>query len=1063
VKKLFAILLILLFIPLVFAETHNGEIIITEDYISIADARVVYGSYAGLNYGGRNGMDVRTGADGAPSAVSYIKFDLGGLSARQIKSAKLRLCVTDPNRYPSIGVGYVPDSSWIEGSGDGELAPGGGITGENAPASADFLGALPKPAAQYGFTVLDVTGTVIEHTGVISFKLYPTVHLNYPSGYATREDEIPERRPRLIIEKYNYGRIASEIDLSANGFVEKVSGFPSSGEIKAECRDQYGYTLKNEPVTFYSSDAGITFDQNTVNISENVTAQAFTFTAVSGNAENTKIVFLTDEESSRHIDIGDAESEEIHNFTAVNYNRYENRVSLKKDGSFEFDIAVNPVSANYITAKLWGSDATNTCLFLTDAEGKMSPGYGTYLPELDRNAGNSAYPGGYIYSTYLLPKEITENKPQIRLKVYSTGQATPYNSEPYAVQNEDSRSIYGVFSHTNPKFDKSENTAARDEAGIPGNGDGAQYDLLLAELNAGIEKMLGWQVYGSKFDALFAANPELKMFEGMLPFNGAGTAITTKQGWKDANYQRTFTSNLATMNTLYMFAESYKGEWSPHYNDPQMLDRIIKALDFLCIAQGANGGWQSASGAWIGGPDRGNANGSVLEGFGQKGISKALISVYSEIEPYLSEPVDDDDNPDTVAVTRRQAYLNMLVSARGHMADGGHAPNQDAADKLAMYYHNGAVKLLDSASAWENETVMPLLYGAAGLAPNYNGKYWVSEKGIAMEPGGNGGGGYDPGYSVTAAEIIMEIAVLSGDAALLERANNMVNACAAYFYESKDDSGYSIMHTESATGWRNNFNPPRDSSYIFSPGYADKNPYLMKMAQKYLEHGNVYSLGLTVYGAHLVSDIENALELFLNYDNIASAPPVSLLFPYETESFLFTDETAESIVMKNGGERYYITMDWRNKNTGAAPAARVHYMSGRADIVASAEQKTPYGVRKLSVTEFGGYIFMLNSDAAQSYTYNGVTIPPLETVIIPAANGVTASVSAEKTVTVQNTGCGYAKGTLYAVSYENGRLANVKARKLLLKDGETAGLDASDMSGEIKAYYWDDAMRPIFK
>jgi hypothetical protein len=572
--------------------------------------------------------------------------------------------------------------------------------------------------------------------------------------------------------------------------------------------------------------------------------------------------------------------------------------------------------------------------------------------------------------------------------------------------------------------------------------------------------MLGWQVYGSKFAALFAGNPELKMFEGMLPFNGAGTTVTTKQGWKDTNYQRTFTSNLATMNTLYMFAESYKGEWSPYYNDPQMLDRIIKALDFLCIAQGANGGWQSASGAWIGGPNRGNANGSVLEGFGQKGISKALISVYSEIEPCLSELIDDDDDPDTMAVTIRQAYLNMLINARGRMADGGHAPNQDAIDKLAVYWHNEAVKLLDNASAWGGETVIPLFYEAAGLSPNYNGKYWVSEKGIAMEPGGNGGGGYDPGYSVTTAEIIMEIAALSEDAALLQRANNMVNACTTYFYESKDDSGYSIMRTESATGWRNNFNPPRDAGYIFAPRRAEQNPYLMKMAQKYLEHGNIYSLDLTTYQAHLVSDIENALELFLHYDSITSAQTVTDLFPYETESFLFTDETAESIVMKNGNERYYITMDWRNKTGTTGSVSRVHYMSGNADIVAIAEQKTPYGIRKLSVTEFGDYIFMLNSDAGQSYTYKGVTVPPLETVIVPAVKGVSESVSSQ-TVTIQNTGYSYAKGTLYIASYEGCRLTNVRAQKLLLKDGQAAVFNTYGMTGEIKAYYWDDSMRPI--
>jgi hypothetical protein len=126
--------------------------------------------------------------------------------------------------------------------------------------------------------------------------------------------------------------------------------------------------------------------------------------------------------------------------------------------------------------------------------------------------------------------------------------------------------------------------------------------------------------------------------------------------------------------------------------------------------------------------------------------------------------IDNDDNPATPNVTRRQAYTTLMVASRAYLRSAvgrGHAPNQDVSDQWAALVANEALRLLSPDQVWPADRLLLLMNQSLGLLPQPNctglafweectatlpNSLWISPLGMSMEPHGSLQGGYSDGY-----------------------------------------------------------------------------------------------------------------------------------------------------------------------------------------------------------------------------------------------------------------------------------------------------------------------------
>jgi hypothetical protein len=176
-----------------------------------ADTYVRSGSEATWDHGRQDYVHV----DASPSALAYLKFDLGPVTG-PVRSATLFLSCVNP--APAGGTVYpVSDSTWLEGTAlgsDARSADGSGLrwidvdTDRNGIVderdTSAFVPDLGRPfasvgAVEEGQTVaFDVTGAL--QAGPTVYTLALAGAGSDGAGYASREHPVESRRPRLRLE-----------------------------------------------------------------------------------------------------------------------------------------------------------------------------------------------------------------------------------------------------------------------------------------------------------------------------------------------------------------------------------------------------------------------------------------------------------------------------------------------------------------------------------------------------------------------------------------------------------------------------------------------------------------------------------------------------------------------------------------------------------------------------------------------------------------------------------------------------------------------------------------------
>ncbi|VGO15333.1 hypothetical protein PDESU_03916 [Pontiella desulfatans] len=193
---------------------------------------------------------------------------------------------------------------------------------------------------------------------------------------------------------------------------------------------------------------------------------------------------------------------------------------------------------------------------------------------------------------------------------------------------------------------------------------------------------------------------------------------------------------------------------SAHYQNPEVLNRAIWSVDYMCRAQGINGGFNEYHG-WCGVPDRTNGKSSVL-GFTMHAIGNAVERMCNlpEMNARLSEPMDPNGTGSN-DTERRVAWKTMLAAAMENQFSGsgrGHAPNQDLCALMGVYAINGAYAALDGGTSLKTQAEIDALsneifYGYPSAASSNPNGQWFSSTGMLGEHG-HADYGYDGNYGV---------------------------------------------------------------------------------------------------------------------------------------------------------------------------------------------------------------------------------------------------------------------------------------------------------------------------
>ena len=692
---------------------------------------------------------------------------------------------------------------------------------------------------------------------------------------------------------------------------------------------------------------------------------------------------------------GDEPSEKAHGVTAENAPAKKAALGepcrrIGPDGSLAFDLRCDPGKQNYLTVKFWGSDSEMATLFLFDG-GRRIGKYGDASPELDLGMGGAAFPGRFYYTTYLLPRSMTAGKDTVRVKLGAVGALSPYESHPRKRERPLkglTRGIYRAYSDTDPFFRADADEAqgreppAQPRARPEGFPDVKQLQHQLADAVAGLKN---WQVYGPAWDEAVARGKVPAAVLGAIAPGAKPTQAKTAEEWKDAAALPTTQGNAVDLNVLAIFAQAYQGRWSRHFHDPELLDRVVKGLDCYAALQGSNGSFFNKT--WVGGPQRRPAAGSALEGFGTQGLGRALLLVRRELEEkkLLDQPIDEDADPATPPVPRREAWATMFARHRDFLASAagrGHAGNQDMAQMTSLWLANEAARALVPGQGWPREKALTYVRAAVGLERNPLGGYWVTRKGLALEPWGTLGGGYCGNYGLMCVHEITGLAEITGDPAVQGRALEAIHAASHFYYPDVDEHGHPCLKKEGIISTRNTKWPcVTDYGWDYYAAGGLKDPLAVRAFQLALAEGVMPSVAP---GAHVVDELKDLVRGMEHLETVLALPPTDARLPMEPDQpdFAWADEQGAAVAVKHRGARMYVSLNWRRgfkddkrdaEHTRVNNTARVHFTTPTVDRIATIAMESPQGFGKLYVCRYGDYLIGMNLTDETEFT---LPVPP---------------------------------------------------------------------------------------
>lgn len=734
-------------------------------------------------------------------------------------------------------------------------------------------------------------------------------------------------------------------------------------------------------------------------------------------AENAPEYYNGSNAFSDTIDIGNKDSEEKNCFESIRASDVQTMEidgitytyrTLSKNGAMAINLKCSPTETNYLTVRLWGGDTGDTILWVADPISGCMDSNNSHQPhrnslvdrrdwvELNTASATPQYDGGFIYTTYEIPRCYTKDKESVSLRIYSTGGSASYSNVVIKDQTEPSRGIYDVYMTQSAAFNPAEFGTV--DGGYSGNVQNlysvsdsnamaAQKAALKNGILAGIAKLREWQIFGDEAPSYM---------QGMITrTNWRNNMPQSEAEWKSKYYNDSFMlkQNLTPLNMLELAAYAYNNAdvlGISEVEKTEMLQRVVYGIDFLCRAQGSNGGFFGTT--WIGGPVRSPAAGNHLTGFGLRSTGKAILEVSSALDDnILSERIDSDADG-TADTERKTAWINMMTFARDYLIslDGGygHAPNQDMANSIAALRFDAAIVKLGDTGL-ETTAAEDVFKRCLGISNNLvTSCKWVSPKYTILENFGAVQGGYSGDYGSNAIAEVSQLAEIGYEFYgydYSEHLAGLYNTIDKYYFTGKkliNGEFVAQEYTEGIISNRNGYYPGTERYPIDIYSALEKqNDTALKIIVNYLKQRNIASLlgsgrDFSPSNAHFEDNVLDAAYLYKSFDEIIEAAQSrnieSYNFAMEDDSkptFAWADEMARNVVIRDNGERIYMALNWRNPvhtktiyNTGSEKDKQRIKANNLCRVHASNEKYDRYGYAEMTTDGYKDWTYINNTD-----------------------------------------------------------------------------------------------------
>ncbi len=537
-----------------------------------------------------------------------------------------------------------------------------------------------------------------------------------------------------------------------------------------------------------------------------------------------------------------------------------------KPASIQFDADVSPTGQNYLTLKVWGGDKDWFPLHLVDA--KSGKDYGNIWWHV---TSEPPLPGRWIYRTVLIPKQITEGKKKVTLRLQTMPSVekvgafrNPGDKKP-PEQQRPTFGIYGIYTHTTPRFDvPADDVQGKAFVWGPAREKPADYpsieERLFERARNDIEYTLKQDVNRSIYDA----------------------------------GHRKLTRMLDAMGRIY------HTKWSGHFHDETVATRMRDAIDTHVKRQAAQGG------------DPGKM---FYRGWGSHGrVAHAYSQMHGVFEEkgWLHEPIELETPDGKVTKPRRQAYADFFHDAfEWRRSDRRHYTNQPLYVSHTLYRLQTALRQLGDPRALTEKQALWYVREALGLQPLRTREFgieaeaanypWfnITQKGLTRELG------YVDAYGEL-IDSMLPVVEDTGSAEVKAQTSKALAARAIVRIPENDNDGNRILRGIGFMSWRKPTYPFRICYSGINEAAVLGDPVALRLAQLEIEHGRPYLLPAEPdRGPHW--DPADTMKQYGNYLKIRNLPPSSYRLPMEPEhgDMVWSDEENGVFVFRHGDERAY--------------------------------------------------------------------------------------------------------------------------------------------------------------
>lgn len=536
--------------------------------------------------------------------------------------------------------------------------------------------------------------------------------------------------------------------------------------------------------------------------------------------------------------------------------------------SLVFETRVDPTAQNYLTMRIWGSDTSWTPVNLLLDQGSVN--LGNLWWHITREA---PVPGRFLYRTFPIPIEVTSGKTSLRLRLETAaapqtiGAFRNADQPPPKLLYRPSFAVYGLHVHTDSWFEP----PASDRQGQPfvwgppapkpaGYPDSVE-QRLLERARADIDRALKHNVTRSQY--------------------GTGHRHDTR-----------------VLETLPLI---YHTEWSGHFQDQALAEKIRDAIDVHVRRQAAQNGDPGTMfyRGW-------GSHGRIAHAFTQMG------EVFDKIG-WLDQPFELKTVAGTETLSRRQAYGDFFHAAfEWRRLDRRSWTNQPIYVSHTLYSLQKALRALGDSRALTQAQSLGYVYEGLGLRPLYSRPgaievdaagypyYLITRAGLTRERG------YVDAYGELTYTLI-RLVEDTGDQQVRAITEKFLQTRSVFRVPTNDAAGNAALRGIGAMSWRNATFPFRIAySGIEEASILEGNPTALRLAQLEIAHGRLHLLAPEPErGPHWSPD--NSIRLHNHYRKIKDLPATSHRLPTEPgqPDFVWSDPESGVFVFRHGDNLVY--------------------------------------------------------------------------------------------------------------------------------------------------------------